>query len=245
MPRHRSELRHALDDRMQNYERASRGSSFPTRRMAAAVALAGTSIFSLEIPASCEVVFTPTDKILKGFDGSYIQVNFPDAAFHIAAESAYSRYYCAGSNRIVALGWPGTNQEVVVNPAGYAAAGHAAQIVGSEDTFALEAVMAKRSVVSSQQHRCHTTSGKGPWKNLPTEHFIGVKFTVSDGIHYGWIRLIKTTAYGAEMTGYAYETIPNKPLPAGFTAHNELLPQSSQLPSNGLGTLAAGALGRQ
>lgn len=52
--------------------------------------------------------------------------------------------------------------------------------------------------------------------------YIGVRFQISGETHYGWIRLTVTTdpnrhhpSMSAEISAYAYETVPNKPIKAG------------------------------
>ena len=55
--------------------------------------------------------------------------------------------------------------------------------------------------------------------------YLGFKFQIKGKIHYGWARL-NVTGSGlgtivATMTGYAYETIPNKAIVAGRTKGTE------------------------
>jgi hypothetical protein len=50
--------------------------------------------------------------------------------------------------------------------------------------------------------------------------YLGLKFTIKGQVHYGWARLGYISANHpakAKLTGYAYETIPNKPIVAGKT----------------------------
>jgi hypothetical protein len=64
-----------------------------------------------------------------------------------------------------------------------------------------------------------TTSFKGQWVNV-TNRFLGLKFEIHGRTHYGWARLsIGYNRFGltATLTGYAYETIPNKSITAGAT----------------------------
>ena len=64
---------------------------------------------------------------------------------------------------------------------------------------------------------CHSSncSYNGPWDNTQG-HFLGVKFVISGEVHYGWLRLnVPKRPYYSVITGYAYETIPNKPIIAG------------------------------
>ncbi len=55
----------------------------------------------------------------------------------------------------------------------------------------------------------------------PRNRYLGVKFLISGQTHYGWIRLTVITeprGMSATITGYAYETIANKPIKAGQTS---------------------------
>lgn len=53
----------------------------------------------------------------------------------------------------------------------------------------------------------------GPWAHTRTG-YLGIKFLVDGKIHYGWAR-VSIDGFPATLTGYAYETIPDKPIPAG------------------------------
>ena len=61
----------------------------------------------------------------------------------------------------------------------------------------------------------------GPWLNV-ANRYLGFKFVIKGKIHYGWARLDVNwkgprTVDKAILTGYAYETIPNKAIIAGAT----------------------------
>lgn len=64
----------------------------------------------------------------------------------------------------------------------------------------------------------------GRWLNV-NGGYLGLKFTINGKIHYGWARLNVHLANGvieALLTGYAYETIPNKLIIAGDTGPGEI-----------------------
>ncbi len=70
---------------------------------------------------------------------------------------------------------------------------------------------------------CEGTSfAYGNWKGHPLHHFLGVKFTDTTGnVHYGWVRILVTEngiKFNATIEGYAYETVPNKPIVTGATS---------------------------
>jgi hypothetical protein len=62
----------------------------------------------------------------------------------------------------------------------------------------------------------------GRWGNDPQNRYLGVKFLINGQSHFGWVRLTvksdKLLSISATITGYAYETVPNKPIFAGTAA---------------------------
>jgi hypothetical protein len=51
--------------------------------------------------------------------------------------------------------------------------------------------------------------------------YLGLKFTLNGKVHYGWARVsltVKNNGFDtATLTGYAFETIPSKPIVIGAT----------------------------
>jgi hypothetical protein len=59
----------------------------------------------------------------------------------------------------------------------------------------------------------------GQWVNVRSR-YLGLKFRIKGKVHYGWARLnvtVGNSRISATLTGYAYETIPGKPIIAGAT----------------------------
>jgi len=63
-----------------------------------------------------------------------------------------------------------------------------------------------------------------PWANGGkgvNHRYLGIKFVIEGRVHYGWMRFnvfFASSGYVvARLTGYAYETIPNKPITTGQT----------------------------
>ena len=59
----------------------------------------------------------------------------------------------------------------------------------------------------------------GRWANI-RGRYLGLKFRIKGKVHYGWARLnvaVGHSSITATLTGYAYETIPNKLIIAGTT----------------------------
>jgi hypothetical protein len=96
------------------------------------------------------------------------------------------------------------------------------------------AALTKGAVIGSQQRFVSSTgsvgelmvdardgnfSPYGPWLNV-RNRYLGLKFLIKGKAHYGWGRLsvkVHGCKITATLTGYAYETIPNKPIVAGQT----------------------------
>ncbi len=56
-----------------------------------------------------------------------------------------------------------------------------------------------------------------PWGQA-NEAYLGLKFAFNGKVHFGWVRfkmLPEQAGFGGAITGYAYETVPNKPILTG------------------------------
>src|ERR1700722_19108109 len=82
------------------------------------------------------------------------------------------------------------------------------------------------------------SGNQGPWYKV-ANRYLGLKFQIRGKYHYGWARLTVRGRYDsivATLTGYAYETIPNKPIIAGKTKGPDVI----MVRPGSLGALAAG-----
>ncbi|HEY4902192.1 MAG TPA: hypothetical protein VIH89_01845 [Candidatus Sulfotelmatobacter sp.] len=64
------------------------------------------------------------------------------------------------------------------------------------------------------------SSIRGPWVNT-TNRYLGIRFLINGQTHYGWARLSVSKDLSPVLTGYAYETIPNKTITEGHTSGPE------------------------
>jgi hypothetical protein len=82
------------------------------------------------------------------------------------------------------------------------------------------------------------TSYLGKWRDA-NDRYLGLKFQTRGKTHYGWARLSITNDRHCAglLTGYAYETVPNKPIIAGKTKDAD----DRQVHPATLGHLARGA----
>lgn len=106
---------------------------------------------------------------------------------------------------------------------------------------------------------------QGPWREFSTtwgpstlkNHYLGFKFFINGQTHYGWARFNVSVTPGAyvqaTLTGYAYETQPDTPIPTiGFSISENRISPEQVIPARpegatptpaSLGLLAAGVDG--
>jgi hypothetical protein len=84
----------------------------------------------------------------------------------------------------------------------------------------------------------------GPWADV-TGRYLGLKFMINGEVHYGWARMTVGKGFNTVLvTGYAYETVPNRPLKAGQTSESAVEAQTSGKPFGpSIGMLALGTGG--
>lgn len=128
--------------------------------------------------------------------------------------------------------------------------------VGSQGKF-----QAGHELMANEEHfESSQTTGyrsRGPWLQA-TNRYLGVKFIIQGEVHFGWVRMDGAAAINgiyAAISGYAYETVPNKPILTGQKSgaqeqrkNGKRGSVSLDVPASakgGLGVLAVGALGLQ
>ncbi len=129
---------------------------------------------------------------------------------------------------------------------GYASALFANVHVGPKGRFLGEAgFMAETSASGG---RPSIFSCTGPWANVASR-YLGLRFVIKGEMHFGWARLnVSCSNYQvtATLTGYAYESIANRPILTGKERGTEGSddPIPADDTSTTLGQLAQGAKGR-
>jgi hypothetical protein len=103
-----------------------------------------------------------------------------------------------------------------------------------------EHFFAQAKLASGFWSPCAGSAG-GPWA-YATNRYLGLKFQIKSKTHYGWARLsfaqegYAGSGFTVTLTGYAYETVPNKPIIAGKTKGPDVI----TLEPSTLGRLALG-----
>jgi hypothetical protein len=208
---------------------------------ALAASAAGVGALALALPAEAKIVYTPSDTVIFfSYAGIPLDLNHDhvnDFTLHHQTGQGTFTYMFVGSYH-----HRSTNL-VVAKPAlpfGYwARALRAGVSIGPAITFAKQGIaqMGERIINGT------TSQFRGPWANGGKgvkNHYLGLKFVIRGKVHYGWARLTVTPTNGKffteTLTGYAYETIPNKPIITGATKG----PDVTTVQPTTLGELARG-----
>ena len=213
-------------------------------------AAAGVSVLALTAASEAEVIYTEAHQVTQS--NLYIDLN------HDGIEDFILRpmYYAGSSGLEVGLNAYGIAGNRVAGQrlqtsSGYffsgASALHRGAKIGPKGKFsvrfplmAMEIFARVGSAYSDLGPWVHKNKGKGV-----SNRYLGFKFLVDGQVHYGWARLSVTLGHhpqyedvSATLTGYAYETIPNKPIVAGRTTGRDVITVSP-------GSLGSLALGRK
>jgi hypothetical protein len=213
---------------------------------AAAVA-AGVSMLALIQPCDAEVVYTPTDIKILGIP--LLDLNndgIVDFFFHNSARTGY-RY---ATSLLTLFPDPDHkhNRIAATSVFGDAAALHRGDRIGPSSLFSMSRYSGGRVLaICYPAGGCAPGFGYGPFAKAG-HGYVGLEFSINGQNHFGWVRVnLPAGPDSAVITGYAYETIPNKPIRAGQTSGNEAttgtLDPSAFIEPATLGRLAQGASG--
>lgn len=202
---------------------------------ALAAGAAGVGMLALAQPAEAEIVYTRTHHVIRSNGSYYLDLSHNGITdfsllntFLTTSGGGYALYAKAAKGNGV---WASIDNgsEVAV------ALRRGTRISAGRPFFQDPALLAEAIwfVASSRSYLF------GNWVNV-ANRYLGLKFRIKGKNHYGWARLtvsVKGTSITATLTGYAYETIPNKAIIAGQTKGPDVI---TVQPAS-LGHLAAGA----
>lgn len=179
---------------------------------ALAASAAGVGILALTQPAQGKIVYRTAHRVIDSGDSYKLDFTgdgATDLTLQNKAHSSCNYGGCTSFQSLVAS-MPGSNQ--VVRNISRAAAMKSGMWIGSKRSFRGGAVI----MASIQNGVLYF----GNWVNV-ANRYLGVKFKIKGKMHYGWARLSvqvqSNQTIAATLTGYAYETIPNKSIVAGQT----------------------------
>jgi len=215
-----------------------------------AASAAGVGITAMPLSAEARVVYTHVHHVIHQNGSFGIDLNHDGVSELILSNSHFQRGV-ASVNLILAT--PSFGESVAVETIGsfpssfrLDAALKRGTRVGTHEPFAearglLVGQCSHGTSVSSPPCYGFAYNRVGVWGNVKNR-YLGLNFTLHGKLHYGWVRLSVEVSRSpvkasATVTGYAYETIPNKAIITGKTKRVDVV--TSQPAS--LGHLAAGA----
>jgi hypothetical protein len=211
---------------------------------ALAATTAGVGALALTCPAEAKTIYTPARRVMST---SNPQRLFPlDLNHDGIADFGFSAYYEIGMSSqfgFLRCAESGKYGNRVWGHGAYDAALKVGTRIGPDGKF--DAPDHSMALAYSVRLR---SGFQGPWANDGKgvkNRYLGFRFTIKGRTHYGWARLnvkvgkikgiVNITAI---LTGYAYETLPNKAIVTGKTKGPDVV---TVRPTT-LGQLAKGAL---
>ncbi len=203
---------------------------------ALAASAAGVSVLALARASEAKVVYTETHQATHAGVPLYIDLNHDGTKDFVLRTTYY-----AGSSCFVGLdvsGYRNTNNAVAGKrfsrssyflSAAYALPAGAR--VGPKSKFSVRFPFMAEELFN----RIHSSqySDVGPWVGKGQgvrNRYLGLKFVIHGKVHYGWARLSVTLGHHRQfddvsgtLTGYAYETVPNKAIITGTTKGQDVL----------------------
>lgn len=206
---------------------------------ALAATAAGVGMLALTPPAQAEIVYTKAHVVI----GRYAVLSYDidlngdgtgDVTINLASRVGDSHNFLRASR---ALG---------IDLGGVRCALKAGSRIGPKKHFSATAGLLTVTGGSNSTYGFASDTRNG-WKNGA---YLGIKFLINGEVHFGWARMtVKTQMSGITIlvSGYAYETIPNKPIIAGKTHGaddaEQPAPASLTIPAERPATLGLLALG--
>lgn len=200
-----------------------------------AATAAGVGALCSGSAAEAKVVYTPANvKIVRNIGLVLFDVNHDGIADFGLSNTWIFTSTSVAFLRVAPEGQANEIWELATYPSsGCAAALPKGTTIGPKGRFRPDYPAGNPMVVDNHE------SGRCPWGNVK-QAYLGLKFVIKGKTHYGWARVkvsLQRLGITAILTGYAYETIPGKPIIAGAT-------EGLDEQAGSLGALAAGAAGR-
>jgi hypothetical protein len=214
---------------------------------ALAATAAGVGVLALAQPSEARIIYTPAHHRIGPNQTYEIDLNHdgkPDfrvvnrsVTYGISAGAVLQVVPTNHQNGVVGYGYINISHSI------WASALPTGAPVGPKRHFAYASSHGSQGplmtgfVFEYKSHQC-----KGPWDNVIG--YLGMKFIIQGKFHFGWARLKVSCSpqvggVTALLTGYAYETIANKPIVTGKTSGPDGVIEPATL-----GHLAAGSSGR-
>lgn len=210
-----------------------------TARMLDSYALAatafGVSVLALAPASEAKIIYTPTHHVVKEGGQYKLDLN-SDGVIDFTIQAKYTQTTSGFFEILSAVPAAGNGVQGWTGYEPWAFALKSGQRIGSQQYFPAK-VLADYGTLAGSGHP------SGSWVNV-NKRYLGLKFKIKGKIHYGWARMnlsVNRTSITGTLTGYAYETVVQKPIKAGQTKDSS---DESVQPKT-VGQLAKGATSAQ
>lgn len=200
---------------------------------------AGVSVLAIAQPSEAKVVYTPANETIGLHHKIFLDLNHDGREDFVLKEEFFTTTSVDENHSIVLSVKPAVPNRIW-GMGRFASALAEGVEVGPNGQFSTAGGKAM-----AVDYYADGTGGSGtcagPWNNVTTR-YLGFSFTIHATRHFGWARMNVScvTTFGShrvkgKLTGYAYETIVNKPIITGKTEEPDVTVYSGTL-----GTLATG-----
>ena len=171
-----------------------------------------------------KIVYTPTHYKLTNGGKLLIDVNHDGVTdFVIAIKPVHWNSMCTFCSQCLGVNGNGNVGAGVIGTKVEAAALRRGWLIGSHDSFQNLQDAGRLMAHGFESNGSFRVTGQFVGKK---DRFLGVRLEIRGKVHYGWLRFADVTVVlengvapvvTAILNGYAYETMPNKPIIAGET----------------------------
>jgi hypothetical protein len=224
------------------------------RRLSAyalAASAAGVGMLTLAQPAEGKIIYTKAHKHIAPSSMLHLDLNH-DGIADFDLKDTFETISYSSFGLLSAL--PDRPKNAIwghiVGRQAYASALSANVKVGPKGQFLAGAGGMASEYFNGGRDRRDFTYGNGPWANV-TKRYLGLKFVIKGKTHFGWARLnVRISNDSSQvtgiLTGYAYETVANRPILTGKESGSDAQDDSTPAvdPSTTLGRLARGSQSR-
>jgi hypothetical protein len=196
-------------------------SEFCNRRLSAysvAAGAAGLGLLTLAAPVEAKIVYTAANLPLMNHGQVFFDLNHDGINdFFFYGQSTSRRSVSTFFFRLTVS--PAQQGNAIWGVESHEHASCAASLPAGARVGPKRPFQANRAVLLDWSGGPNGGTAYCPWTGKIGKAYVGLKFTIKGQTHFGWAR-VKTTSiypYRVFLTGYAYETIPDKPIVTGQT----------------------------
>jgi hypothetical protein len=207
---------------------------------ALAASAAGVSALALGPPAEARIIYTPAHETISSGENYSLDLNRDGRTDFIIRDfsaTVCNTYTCFRLLRVAPARRVNAVEAAVVDELADALALRRGAKVGPLHTGFYYGQEVDMATVGTAH--CQTSCQRGYWLNV-RNRYLALSFQVHGHTHYGWARMsIKASPsqMAVAITGYAYETVPNKPIITGKIKGPDVV----TVQAGSLGHLARGA----